>query len=627
MIDPAALDLFEKALQSQQAGHALEARELYERGLQIDSNVAAAWVNLGSLLRDMHRLPEAAAALRRAVTLEPTLFAGHYNLGIVLKDQGQFAEAIDSYRRALEIQPNAPDALNNLGLALKGAGEFEKAIAAFQRAVGVRPNFPEAFSNLALVFQSLGRLDEAMVACRNALALRPNYADAINNLGNALKESGRLEEALDAYDAAAALTGNPEITSNRLYLLHFVPSFDPARIYQEHRRWNDRFALPLMPPSLSHANGQEADRRLRIGYVSPYFREHPVGRFLLPLLRHHDRERFEIVCYSDVKRADAVTERLKASADAWHNTVGMTDEQLAQHVTDDRVDILVDLTMHMAGSRLLAFARKPAPVQATYLAYCSTTGLDAIDYRITDPHLDPPGSDAQIYSEKSLWLPRTYWCYQPPDDAPSINELPALANGFVTFGCLNNFSKVSPQTIAAWAQLLKAAPGSRLVLHAHPGAHRQQAQQIFSRAGIRPDRVLFTGFVPLLQYFQHYSHIDIALDPFPYAGGTTTCDALYMGVPVVSLTGATAVSRGGLSILSNVGLPELVAQTTEQYLNIATGLSVDLPRLAAIRKTLRDRMAASPVMDAPVFTRDIENAYRQMWRAWCEMSLGASSQS
>jgi protein O-GlcNAc transferase len=279
--------------------------------------------------------------------------------------------------------------------------------------------------------------------------------------------------------------------------------------------------------------------------------------------------------------------------------------------------VLVDLTMHMAGSRLLTFVRRPAPVQVTYLAYCGTSGLEAMGYRLIDPYLDPPGSREGVYSEKSIWLPETYWCYRPVLAAPAVTPLPALKAGHVTFGCLNNFCKVSAPTLAAWGRLLRALPDSRLLVHAPPGRPRDWALQELTRQEIGPERVTFVGLVPTADYFQLYERMDIALDPFPYGGGTTTCDALWMGVPVVSLAGQTGVGRGGLSILSNIGLAKLVAENTEDYVRVAVELANDLPRLRELRASLRERMQASPLMDAARFARNIEAAYRSMWSSWC----------
>jgi predicted O-linked N-acetylglucosamine transferase (SPINDLY family) len=354
-------------------------------------------------------------------------------------------------------------------------------------------------------------------------------------------------------------------------------------------------------------------KRLRVGYVSPNFRNHVVGRFLLPLLSNHDHVEFEIFCYSDVARPDPVTGQLRACADVWRETADLSDQALADLIRRDRIDILVDLNMHMEGSRLLAFVCKPAPVQTTYLAYAGTTGVTAIDYRLTDIHLDPPGADESIYSERSVRLATSYWCYPPPGEAPAPGPLPAMSAGHVTFGCLNSFWKINAKVLDVWVAILRGVPGSRLILHAPPGSHRDELLRFIAGEAVEPGRIRFEPRASGADYFAIYRGIDIALDPFPYPGGTTTCDALWMGVPVVTLAGTGAIARAGVSILSNVGLPSLIAGSTSQYPRIANELAADLPRLSRLRQSLRKQMARSPLMDGRRFAREMEDAYRRMW--------------
>jgi predicted O-linked N-acetylglucosamine transferase (SPINDLY family) len=357
---------------------------------------------------------------------------------------------------------------------------------------------------------------------------------------------------------------------------------------------------------------------LRIGYVSPDFRRHPVGRFILPLVSNHSRQQFEVFCYSDIAaaRVDHITEKLKSCASCWRDTKGLSDAELAELIRRDRIDLLIDLTMHMADNRLRVFAMKPAPVQVTYLAYVGTTGLDTIDYRITDPYLDPRGASSAepIYSEQSIHLPNSYWCYTPPEEAPAVVD---RGDQSITLGCLNLFWKASPSALAAWCRVLHAAPGSRMILHAPEGAPRQRVIELLQTNGIDPQRMQFVGIQPFEEYLKTYQQIDIALDPFPYNGGTTSCDALWMGVPVVSCIGILAVGRAGLSILSNIGLPKLVAGSVDEYVRIAVELANDRPRLSELRAGLRERMLRSPLMDALAFARDMEQAYRTMWRRFC----------
>ncbi len=358
---------------------------------------------------------------------------------------------------------------------------------------------------------------------------------------------------------------------------------------------------------------------MRIGYVSPDFRQHVVGYNLLPLLREHDHEAFEIYCYSNGTQEDALTERFRSLADSWRNIGAMSDETAAQRIREDGIDILVDLTMHMAGSRLLVFARQPAPVQASYLASCSTSGLEEIDYRISDPHIEPAKeSDERWYTERVWRLADSAWCYEPSGPMPEVRGLPALERGWLTFGSRNNPAKLSRVVLELWAEILLRVANSRLQLSAPPGNTRAWICEIFADCGVARERLEFFWREPWEEFIGSYHGIDVALDPFPYNGWITSCDALRMGVPVVTLSGNTPLGRGGRSILCNLGLPELIAQTPTQYAEIAVELVKDLPRLSELRGTLRSRMDASPLRDAPGHARAVEAAYRQMWRHWCE---------
>lgn len=589
----------------------------YRQTIALRPTYAEAHYNLGNALGDHGQRDDAIAAYRQAIALNPNFAAAYGNLANALRDNGCLDQAIAACRQALALKPNFPEAYNNLGNALKDKGRLDEAIAAYRQALVLNPHFPHAHSNLGNVLRDTGQLDEAVAACRQAIALKPDYAKAHNNLGNALKEMGQLDQAVAAYRQAVVLQPNfAEAHSNVLYTQLFDPAYDARAICREHQRWNQQHAEPLRKLIQPHANDRDPNRRLRIGYVSPDLSGQPVGRFMLPLLAHHDHQCFEIFAYAQVPVPDAITAQLRAGTDGWRSLVGLTDSQVCDLVRRDRIDILVDLTLHMANHRLLVFAGKPAPVQATYLAYAGTSGLTTMDYRLSDPWLDPPGMDETIYSEQTIRLADTYWCYQPVVDLP-LQPPPALANGFVTFGCLNNFCKVNEPLLSLWAKMLMAVPQSQLLLHAREGSHRQRVLDYLQRQGIDPARVSFAGMGLPATYFQRYQAIDIALDTHPYGGGTTSCDALWMGVPLVTWIGPTAVGRGGLSILANLSLPELAAQSPEDYVQIAVGLASDWPRLQALHATLRQRMLSSVLMDAPRFARNMEAAYRQMWRRYC----------
>ena len=615
MAIPQALAL---AFQHHQKGNLPQAEQLYGQILQADPGHVDALHLLGVIAHHNGRLEAAMDHFTRALTIKPDFAEAYSNMGIALRDQGKLAEALGCYRRALELKPDFAEAYNNMGIALRDQGKLEEAIACCRRALDLRPDFADAHNNLGVALRDQGKLDEALACLRRAAELKPDFAGVHNNLGNVLKDHGEMDSALACYRRALELqTDFAGAHSNLVYSRLFSLACDAQTLYEEHRRWNQRHAAPLFKFIQPHHNDRSADRRLRVGYVSPDFRSHPVGRFLLPLLEAHDHERFQIFCYSDVHVPDIITERCRSHADVWRNVRGLSDEQVADAIRQDRIDILVDLTMHMADNRLLVFARKPAPVQLTYLAYCGTTGLDTMDYRLTDPYLDPPEQSGQFYTEHSIHLPQTYWCYQSMGQAPGPNELPAFQAGNVTFGCLNNFCKVTVPTLTAWRELLQEVPRSRLLLHAQLGSHRDRVASFFAQRNISPDRVMFVKKAPRAEYLSTYERIDLALDPFPYGGGTTTCDALWMGVPVVSLAGQSALGRGGVSILSNVGLPELVAGDPQRYVRCAAALAQDLSRLGELRATLRDRMQASALMDAPRFARNVEAAYREMWKRWC----------
>jgi predicted O-linked N-acetylglucosamine transferase (SPINDLY family) len=634
----------------------VEAIAAYRQALALQPDFAEALSNLGIALRDMGQLDESIAACLQAIALQPGYPAAHCNLGNALhekgqtgeaiaaclqaialkpdfpeahntlgnarKTRGQLDEAIAAYRHALTLKPDYPEAHSNLGNALKDKGQLEEAMAAYREAILLKPDFSEAHSNLGTALKDAGRLDEAVDCFRRALDLNPDHSDFHSNLGIALKDTGQVEEAVDCFRRALDLNPDrPDFHSNLLLTLNYHPGFDTHAIAKEHRRWNRQHAEPLRRFIQPHLNDRTPGRRLRIGYVSPDFKEHAVGQNVLPLVAAHDRGSFEVFCYADVIRPDAVTEQFRVSAQHWRSTVGLTDEQLAAEIRRDRIDVLVDLALHTAKNRLATFARKPAPVQVTFAGYPGSTGLTAIDYRLSDPHLDPPGGDESVYSEQTVRLPHTFWCYDPVDCRDlAVSAPPSLSNGFITFGCLNNFCKINDGVLRLWGKVLQTVPASRLLLLAPEGSHRQHALDVLGQEGIASERIEFVSPQPRRKYLELYRRIDLCLDTLPYNGHTTSLDCFWMGVPVVTLVGQTIVGRAGLSQAMNLDLPGLVAWTPDQYVKIASGLASDLPRLAQLRSTLRQRMESSPLMDAPRFARDIEAAYRGMWRKWCVQS-------
>ncbi|HEY3835300.1 MAG TPA: tetratricopeptide repeat protein [Bryobacteraceae bacterium] len=614
--DPAAHSNLGEA--SLALGRLDEAIASYRRAIELKPDFAEAHNNLGNALRKRGQAPEAMAAYRRALQLQPHFPQAHNNLGVLLADHGQFEEAIAEYRLALALNSDNPEAQTNLGIALFEQGHHAEAMTAYQRALALKPDHAQAHNSLGLALAERGRVDEAVIEYRRTLQLDPKFPEAWSNLAAALKDQGRIAEATTAYREAIQIQpGCSELHSNLVYLLHFHPDLDYATIAKEYRRWNRQFGDPLKLLMPKPTNDRQPERRLRVGYVSPDFCFQAECFFVVPLLESHDHQHFEIHCYASVLRPDEVTDRLRRVADVWHDVQGLSDEALAQRIRADGIDILVDLTMHMAFNRLLVFARQPAPVQVTWLAYPGSTGLEAMNYRITDAYLDPPELATPDYSEVSVRLPDCWCCYHPLTVEPAVNSLPAESNTSVTFGCLNHFCKINEQTLALYARTLRAVDGSRLILLVPEGSPRRHVQDQLQHDGVERGRVEFVGRVTRAEYLKLYHRIDIALDTLPYNGITTTCDALWMGVPVVSLTGKTAAGRAGLGLLSTLHLSDLVTVSPEEFVQVAAGLAADLPRLSELRATLRTRMTSSPLMDASRFARNMEAAYRRMWRQWC----------
>jgi protein O-GlcNAc transferase len=636
------------------AGDMAAAATAFARAVELQPASADAWNNLGTALDRLGRPAEAATAFGHAVRLQPDRAEGHFNLAAALRRHGRCADAITTVRRALALRPEWPEAWNNLGVwlletnrpteaaeafaraialrpdhaeahcnlgsVLRQAGRSAEAIACYRRAVALRPDYAEAMSNLGSALERAGEVDEGIATLRQAVALRPDLSEAHNNLGNALKEAGDLDGALACWSRAVELRpDNVEADSNRVYTLLYHAGADAAAHRDAAVAWGRRHAAPLAGNALPHGNDPTPGRRLRVGYVAPDFRDHCQSFFTIPLLSNHDRERFEVLCYADVAAPDAVTRRVRQHADVWRDTAGLSDGALAEQVRADGIDVLVDLTVHMSQHRLLAFARRPAPVQVTWLGYPGTTGVQAIDYRLSDPYLDPPGDARDVlYAERTVRLPDTFWCYDPLIDGVPVGGLPAAHNGFVTFGCLNNFCKVTDGTLRLWGRVLGRVPGSRLLLLTPAGSARRRVLDVLGDAGVDAGRVAFVGRQPRRSYLETYHRIDVGLDTVPYNGHTTSLDSCWMGVPVVTRVGEAAVGRAGWGQLSNLGLTHLAAHDDEAFVSIATSLAGDLDGLAAMRATLRQRLVTSPLGDGPRFARNVEAAYRQMWVAHCE---------
>ncbi len=612
-------DLVESALAQHRAGRHKEAESGYRKVLSRNPQHEQALFMLSVLLFESGRFEEASRYLERAVAIRPNQPVLLTNLGETYRRHGDLERAAAALQRVLAADPDFPEAHHNLGLTSMDAGAPGDALPHLEHAAALRPDNPRFRVSLAWVLAKLNRPEESLAHAKRAVELQPNHGPAHHHLANALEELGDRSGAIASYRRAVELDPSDYDAHSNLILVALTdPSFDSARLLAEARAWARQHAEPLRERIRPHQNDKAPERRLRIGYVSPDFRAHPARHFLIPLLRHSDAEAFECYLYSSVERPDFATEEYRRLAgDRFRDIRRVDDLAAAELVRRDRIDILVDLALHGAGRRLRVFACKPAPVQFSWLGYAGTTGLDSIDYRITDAHFDPPGTDG-AYSEASLRL-ESFWCYDALEADLEVTPLPAFDMGHVTFGAFNSFRKVHAGVLALWTRVLREVPGSRLFMLAQPHAQRRVLDAL-AAGGVSADRVEFTERASRREYLERYGKIDLGLDTFPFAGGTTTLDAAWMGVPVVTLAGETALSRAGLSIAMKLGLPELVAHSEDEFVTRAAALANDPERLSRLRQGLRPRLHASLLSDAPRFARNLEAAYRTAWRRYCSGS-------
>jgi len=599
-------------------GKPAEAADCYRRALEDVPDDPAILVSLGAVLRDLGERDEAERCYRRALEISPDSALAHFNLANLLREMGRSGEALAGYRQAVELEPDNTSMFCNLGNALRDAGRTEDAIEAFRKALEREPDNADALLNLGNAFKETGRHREAVECYEKALLVRPGMAEAHYNLGTTLQDQCRMQEAVARYRRAVELKPDHAVAhSNLLMNLQYDPEVTPEEILKESRAWERQqlAGIRLLPPP---DNAPDTERPLRIGYVSGDLRRHPVGYFLDGVLACHDRERFEIYCYANQSFGDDLTERLRGNARHWREIFGQGNDAVASLIREDRIDILVDLAGHTARNRLAVFGRKPAPVQATWAGYVGTTGLSAIDYLITDPWETPEGTEAW-YVERPLRLPDCYVCYSPPEYAPPVAALPALRNGYTTFGCFNNLAKLNSRVTDLWSRLLQEIPDARLLLITKALGDpdvRELCLEAFVRDGVA-DRVALCGMLPHAELLARYGDVDIALDPFPYSGGLTTLEGLWMGVPAITLEGDRFASRHTLSHLTAAGLPEFIVPDEDSYLARAAELAGNTARLSALRAGLREKMVQSPLCDCPRFTRNLEETYRAMWRNWC----------
>ncbi len=588
-----------------QQGKAAAAATEFAEALRLKPAYAEARNNLANALKDLGQLNEAVEYYRQALRLKPAYAEAHNNLGSALQSLGRFDEAVSHYEQALKLRADYAEAHNNFGNALLRLGRLGEAVGRYEQALRLRPDYAEARNNLGGALVHLGRPGEAEACFERALAAKPDFPRALNNLGGALQQQGRMDEATACFERALALKPDyEEARRNLIYGLLYRPGVGLPEMLAAARRWAALHADPLAPASLP-AVPAATGRPPRLGFVSGDFREHVVGRLAVPALEALGHAGHDFVCYSNHPLEDALTARFKAAAGGWRPIHGCGDAEAAALIRADGIEILVDLSGYTADSRLLLFARKPAPLQVTWLGYPATTGMAAMDYLLADPVQVPPAADA-YYQEKIIRLPGIYLLYRPIPDAPEVGPLPVAANGSITFGSFNGVQKLAPPVIESWSEILRRLPASRLLLKA-PGftdeAVRRRYRALFAGHGIGEERLDFIGRTPPAEHMAAMTAVDIALDSFPYTGGATTVDTLWMGVPVIALIGDTLAHRHSAGYLTVTGLGDLVAADPGRYVELAVELAGDRPRLAELRAGLRARMIASPLCDEAGFVR------------------------
>lgn len=636
-----------------QRGQAEQALPYFAAAIEADPHRAMFYSNLGRVYHALGRLDAELAAYRRALEIDPAFAPALLHLALAMEESGQRSAAIAYLHAALRIKPDYAEAHFNLGLFYQREGMLEMAVAEYQEAARHSPRPAAAHFNRGNALRQQQQLQAAVNAYQEALNAEPQRFDARLNLGQVLGELGRCEESLacfqmlaeayperaETHDAMAAtlltsadaagaraeclralelLPDGAAVHSRALGCEQYLPGTSEATLATSHAEWNRRHAVPLHVARLPHVNQRDPERRLRWGFVAPEFGDNPVGYFLIRTLEALDPLQAEVFCYADRTHPEPLTARFQRVARQWRDAGGASDEALAEQIRNDQVDVLFDLAGHTADNRLLVFARKPAPVQIAWAAYPGTTGLDAMDYLIADPRQIPVGCE-QHYREQVLRLPESYVCYAPPDDAPEVGSLPALRNGYVTFGSFNNPLKISTATASAWGAILRRVPGARLRLKyfgLDQASPRERVLSLLLAEGIGLERIQMEGGSPRLDLLAAYRQIDVALDTTPYSGGLTTCEALWMGVPVVTLPGDTFAGRHAASHLAAAGLEAWIAPTREGYLETAIDWASDLNRLAEWRAGLRARVQASPLCDGRRLARHLERLVREAWRRW-----------
>jgi protein O-GlcNAc transferase len=625
---PTLAEPLDTALEHHRSGHLREAEDVYRQLLQNEPFNANATHLLGLVAHQLGRHGEAMDCIRRALAIDPTQAAFHNSLGAVYEALGQLSNATSCYQQSTMLNLDYALAHNNLGAMLLRLGRPLEAESALRRAISLDPRCEHAHNNLGRVLRALGQIAEATLCFRHAVELQEDCSAAHNNLANILKDLGQTAEAVAHYQRAVQLQPDASrIHSNLFYALQYRPGITLEELAAAHTDFEDRFGAPLRSAWQPHVNVADPERPLRLGFLSPDLHRHPVGYFLIPLFENLDCEMTDIICYSTSGIEDDLNQRLRGKASLWHDVRAWTDERIVEQIREDRIDILFDLAGHSGNNRLTVLTHKPAPIQITWAGYPATTGLRAVDYILADRHEIPPESE-QHYSERVLRMPDAYVCYEPPEYAPPVSPLPALTNGHITFGSFNNPAKIGPPVIAVWAAILDRVPKSHLILKYNgidDPAQSHRLADLFSSHGIARDRVSYLGKSQHVDLLRQYGDVDIALDPFPYNGGLTTLESLWMGVPVVTCPGDTFAGRHSFSHLSTAGLKTTIADDLEEYVALAASLAGDLPGLARLREGLRDRMRSSPLCDGRRFARNFERIMRDVWREWVMLATEADA--
>jgi protein O-GlcNAc transferase len=605
-----------------------EAVANYRRALEIQPDYAEVYCSLGVALKELGQMENAIASFRRAMEINPDLVEARTNLDVVMRDifsmgnvlmgNGQLDEAVANYHHVLEIKPDFAEAHTTLGVALSELGQIEGAVASYRRALEIKPDLAEAHSNLGNALQALGQFEAAVTSYRRALEFKPDFAEAHSNLGLALKDLGQLEGAVACYHRALKI--KPDYADARgglLFSLNYTASH-VSSYYIEQARLYGRIVAGKVSARFSAWECAVRPERLRVGLVSGDLLSHPVGFFLEGLLANIDPARIELIAYPTHHRKDELTDRIRPYFSAWKPLIGKSDEAAAHLIHSDGVHVLLDISGHTGHNRLPVFAWKPAPVQANWLGYFATTGVAEMDYLLAD-EVGIPETHREQFTESIWYLPDTRLCFTAPGVVLSVAPLPALANGMVTLGCFQILAKVGDEVLEAWGKIFAALPNARLRMQCKQLVEPAQVEQLLQRLqryGIDLARVELHGAVSREDYLAAHANVDMILDPFPYPGGTTTCEALWMGVPTLTLAGDSLLARQGASLLTAAGLEEWVATSKEEYVAKAIALACDLPMLAALRSGLRQQVLASPLFDAPRFARNFEDALWGMWQRY-----------